>query len=684
VIARPDGHHDLKYLAQLIAREGVTWCSFVPSMLRVLLEQEDIRRHLSPLRIASNSGEALTPDLLERVSDQLDVDFYNIYGPTETSVGIICWKCHRDYEYGTIPIGRPVDNVKVYILDETGSQVPVGAVGELYVGGVAVGRGYLNRPELTRQTFLPDPFSEEAGARMYKTGDRGRYLPDGNIEFLGRADEQIKIRGNRVELGEIETVLGRHPAVVHAVVIAYDNAPGDKRLAAYVVAREAQVSGNADDGQLADDLRRHVRQSLPDYMVPATFLFLDQLPQLSSGKVDRKALPAPTPSAPQRHDQYVAPQTPMEQRLAAVWSELLQLDRVGTDDNFFEIGGHSLLAVRLVARVCSELDIDVPVATLFAEPTLAGFAQYAAAAQRGETADQTVQPAAETESPAPTAERHSSAATTAANSRSRSRETSGATPKCPNSHESGYQQASPRCTDAVEYSPTAGARSLARLRDGGPGTPLFCIHGLGGHVAALMPLAKKLAAQRSVYGFQGRGLDPGQEPHDRIEDMAACYLDEIRRVMAMLDTHFAVARRGVEELNDAAVVRAMVPHLNIRYAEIKRLPIDEQWAFIQEKAQQKAGVPAADIRRLADVCKAHLAAIGQFTPPTYAGPVVLLRATQPRRRLDKRWKMVCPQLQVERVPGNHFNMLRPPHVNTLAERLSHYFPDPAPPGPTST
>jgi thioesterase domain-containing protein len=493
---------------------------------------------------------------------------------------------------------------------------------------------------------------------MYKTGDRARYLPDGNIEFLGRSDDQIKIRGNRVELGEIEAVLRQHPAVAHAVVIDFELTPGDKRLAAYVVPRQSQPCSESGDGQLADDLRRHLKKTLPDYMVPHACLFLDEIPLLVSGKVNRRALPAPASSANQQRGQYVPPNTFLEKRLAAMWSDLLQTDRVGIRDDFFALGGHSLLAVRVIARVRSELKIDMPVAALFAEPTIAGFARRVAAAQQGEI---------------------------------------GARP--------AELQALRQVAASLVARPARGATCLVPLSAGPPGTPLFCIHGMGGHAAGFMPLAMLLAAQRSVYGLQGRGLEPGQEPHDRIEDMASCYLDEIRDVqargpyllagwsmggmialeiarglatdgehvplVAMLDTHLVVTKRDFEELTDAAVMRWALPHLKIPPADIKNLPFDEQWALIEEGAQQ-AGIAADLVRRLANVCRAHLAANSQYTPQTYAGPVVLLRAAQSRGGRDAHWKSICPQLRVEQVPGDHYSMLRKPAVDALAKRLAHY------------
>ncbi|MBD9653175.1 non-ribosomal peptide synthetase, partial [Ensifer sp. ENS09] len=245
-----------------------------------------------------------------------------------------------------IPIGRPISNTQIYILDAYGAPVPLGVVGELYIGGAGVARGYLNRPDLTAERFQLNPFSHDAGSRMYRTGDLARYLQDGNIEFLGRNDHQVKIRGFRIELGEVETRLGEHPAVSEAVVVAREDQTGDKRLVAYIVS----IDDFAEIGDLASMLRAHLAIHLPDYMVPSAFVHLPAFPLTPNGKLDRRALPAPDDEAYARRG-YEAPQGEIEQILAAIWSDLLGVDRVSRNDHFFELGGHSLLAVQLMERL---------------------------------------------------------------------------------------------------------------------------------------------------------------------------------------------------------------------------------------------------------------------------------------------------------------------------------------------
>jgi arthrofactin-type cyclic lipopeptide synthetase C len=269
----------------------------------------------------------------------------NLYGPTETTVDATAWSYSHELTLVNPPIGRPIANTQIYILDEYGDPVAVGVAGELYIGGAGVARGYLNRADLTAEKFLKDPFSSIPDARMYRTGDLGRWLADGNIEFLGRNDYQVKIRGFRIELGEIEARLAEYPGVREAVVIAREDTPGDKRLVAYYT--EA-LGGEFTVG--AEALRTHLSASLPEYMVPAAYVALEFLPLTPNGKLDRKSLPAPELDAYATRG-FEPPEGEIETKLAAIWADVLKLDRVGRHDHFFELGGHSLLAVTLIERM---------------------------------------------------------------------------------------------------------------------------------------------------------------------------------------------------------------------------------------------------------------------------------------------------------------------------------------------
>ena len=277
-----------------------------------------------------------------------------------------------------LSIGRPIANTRIYILDSHRQPVPIGVAGEIHIGGAGVARGYWNRPELTAERFIPDPFAGGVGERMYKTGDLGRWLPDGNIEFLGRNDDQVKIRGYRIELGEIETTLAEHPGVREAVVIAREDTPGEKRLVAYYTA-----SDGSDQTIGAEALRTHLSVTLPEYMVPAAYVRLERMPLTANGKLDRKALPAPEGEAYAVRG-YEAPQGEIETTLAGIWAEMLKVERVGRHDNFFELGGHSLLAVRVVSRIRQVLGVEVAIGDLFARPVVSGFAACVEAAKREE------------------------------------------------------------------------------------------------------------------------------------------------------------------------------------------------------------------------------------------------------------------------------------------------------------
>jgi acyl-coenzyme A synthetase/AMP-(fatty) acid ligase/acyl carrier protein len=362
VMARPDGHRDPQYLQEVIERRGVTTLHFVPSMLQQFVETADPARCGSLLRVVC-SGEALPPALVVRFHGRFPapVGLHNLYGPTEAAVDVSYWPCARTSPVTVVPIGRPVWNTALYVLDAALRPVPVGVPGELYIGGVQVARGYLDRPRLTAERFVPDPFSVQGGARLYRTGDRARWRADGAIEYLGRLDFQVKVRGFRIELGEIEAVLRRHESVADCVVVAREDVPGDQRLVACVVG-----------GVEADELRGHLRGSLPEYMVPAAFVVLGRLPLTPNGKLDRKALPAPEYTADA--DRYVAPRTPTEEVLAGIWAEVLRLERVGVEESFFELGGYSLLATQVVSRVREAFGVELPLRALFEAPTVAGLA----------------------------------------------------------------------------------------------------------------------------------------------------------------------------------------------------------------------------------------------------------------------------------------------------------------------
>ncbi|NOJ91140.1 amino acid adenylation domain-containing protein, partial [Myxococcus xanthus] len=361
-------------------RHGVECLKVVPSHLAALMSGAAPGQVLPTKRLVVG-GEAASWSLLEQVAALAPgCEVHNHYGPTETTVGVLAGRVElprRAESPATVPLGRPMGNTRVYVLDGSLRPVPVGVGGELYVGGAQVTRGYVGRPELTAERYVPDPYSGEAGARMYRTGDKVRWLGDGRLEFIGRTDFQVKVRGFRVEPGEVAAVLRAHPDVQDAVVVAREEVPGDKRLVGYAV-RTARAAPDIAA------LRAFLQQRLPGYMVPSALVVLDALPLTPNGKVDWRALPVPDVSARGPASAYEAPASPMEESLAAVWAHVLRVERVGREDDFFALGGHSLLATQVVARVRAVLGVEVPLRAVFEAPTLRSFAQQVEQATRSQ------------------------------------------------------------------------------------------------------------------------------------------------------------------------------------------------------------------------------------------------------------------------------------------------------------
>ncbi|WP_410575114.1 amino acid adenylation domain-containing protein [Amycolatopsis sp. cmx-4-61] len=363
VPARPGGQRDPAYLARLIAEERVTMAEFVPSMLRVFLD-EPAAATCRGLRHVVCGGEVLDPDLAARAAEVLGATLHNTYGPTEAAVDVTHWRCGP----GSRPrLGRPVWNARIHVLDRFLRLAPVGAPGELYVAGVPLGRGYHGRTALTAERFVADPFGAP-GTVMYRTGDLGRWAPDGTLEFLGRTDDQVKVRGVRIEPGEIETVLRTHPAVTQACVLVRDDAHGDRRLVAYL-ARSGELT--------AAQARRFLAERVPAHLVPSGFVVLDRLPHTASGKIDRQALPAPSEFAPPSSGTPQPPGTELEHRLVAIWADVLGVaaDGLGVADDFFELGGDSILAIRVISRIRAALGYAPSPRQLFDTPTIAELAR---------------------------------------------------------------------------------------------------------------------------------------------------------------------------------------------------------------------------------------------------------------------------------------------------------------------
>ena len=348
--------------ALVTQRTDVLGCT--PTQLRLLFEEGLFSTNTNSPSIILCGGEMIDEDLWQTASAYTHSHFYNVYGPTECTVDTTC--CLIDATPAAPTIGRPLPNVRAYILDAHLNPVPIGVPGELYLGGDAVGRGYLKRPELTAERYIKDPLSDEPDARLYKTGDLARYLPDGNIEYLGRIDSQVKLRGFRIELGEIESLLRQQPSVKDCVAIVREDTPGDQRLVAYIISKDNTVNNN--------ELKNVLMARLPEYMVPSDIVRVDSFPLTSSGKTDRKALPAPDRQRSQAAE-FIAPRNPYEETIASIWRDILSIESLSIHDNFFALGGHSLLGTRIIIHINKRFDTRLPLRNLFESPTIEGLAQ---------------------------------------------------------------------------------------------------------------------------------------------------------------------------------------------------------------------------------------------------------------------------------------------------------------------
>ncbi len=381
VLAKPGGERDLDYLAQFVEEEAITCLDMPPALLQVLLQSPQLGLWES-VRLVLCGGEAVSAELVKNFYERYSIRFVNVYGPTETTVQSTFAEQLQGKE--VIPIGRPVANTQVYVLDERYAPVPVGVVGELLIGGSGLARGYGNRPELTAEKFVPSPFAKTPGERLYRTGDRVRWLADGALEFMGRSDHQVKLRGYRIELGEIESALESHPNVTQSVVLAREDQAGSKHLVAYV------IKGTEVESPKPGELEEYLKARLPEYMVPAVFVELEKWPLSHNGKIDRKRLPQPDLDTFEQ--ECVGPRNPTEETLCHLWQQVLQRERVGIQDNFFKIGGHSLRAAQVIARMRESFKVEIPLRRMFELPTISQLAQ---------AVDQAVQTAGVNGAPSP-------------------------------------------------------------------------------------------------------------------------------------------------------------------------------------------------------------------------------------------------------------------------------------------
>ena len=474
VMAKPDGHKDPAYLAGLIVSERITTTHFVPSMLRVFLAEPSAGATRAVLRRVICSGEELPEDLARTFHEMIGSELHNLYGPTEASVDVTYWPCRPSDPPGPVPIGRPVWNTRIYLLDAGGRPVPPGVPGELHIAGTQVATGYLNRPELTAERFLPDPWGPP-GATMYRAGDLAKWRWDGAIDFLGRADGQVKIRGFRVELGEIETLLNDHPGVRRSAVALIGG-----RLCAYIVG-DLDLAG----------MRTHLAPLVPEHMIPAALTPMDDLPLTPSGKLDRRALPAPAAATSGG-----APRTPAEALVADLFAEVLGVARPGPSDNFFDLGGHSLLAATLIQRLRTAAGVALPLAAIFAAPTVAGLAARLRSA---------LPPASPLAS----------------------------SPSASSPPASSPSSSSPSSPSSSAGSPShEGLGVLLPLRPGAPGPALFAVHPAGGLAWCYAGLLPHLDRSIAVYGLQSRAFtqhSPGlpAAPAEPVQPVAAAAVQPV-------------------------------------------------------------------------------------------------------------------------------------------------------------
>lgn len=629
IVSREVSSDGSRLLSKLTSSDA-TVLQATPATWRMLLEAgwKGSRR----LKVLCG-GEAVSRKLADQLRHKSG-SLWNMYGPTETTI----WSTTTQVQpgAGAVPLGQPIANTQIFILDRVLQPVPVGVAGELHIGGDGLARGYLKRPELTAEKFIANPFSSEPEARLYKTGDLVRYLPDGDIEFLGRIDHQTKIRGFRIELGEIEAVLRQHRGISETVVVVREDNPGDQRLIAYFVAALEPAPSTAA-------LRDFLRERLPEYMVPSAFVKLSAMPLTPNGKVNRRALPSPDHADLAPTERFAAPKDVLESQLVKIWESVLGVRPLGVRHNFFEVGGHSLLAVRMLQRVEQALGKKLPMATLFQAPTIEQLA--ALLRQNG-------------------------------------------------------------------WSPTWS--SLVAIHTEGSKPPFFCVHGAGGNVLRFYDLARHLGSDQPVYGLQARGLAGNALPRTRVEDMAADYIQEIRKVqpegpyflggysfggiIAFEMAQQLTAHRGEQALvvlfDTFCTPHGPLPKKHLSARELTDL-CQSASSTLQRLLQMAPGqrgayisVPARVLRdgirrrvhlmRLPPALKkvrwACERAAKDYTLRVYAGRVILFRSS--RRPLTQfrdphaGWSVYAGQgLEIHEIAGDHDNILLEPQVRVVAEQL---------------
>ncbi|MEG4345416.1 amino acid adenylation domain-containing protein [Microcoleus sp. A003_D6] len=643
VMASPEGHKDPAYLVKAIVQYQITTLHFVPSMLQLFLETPGLKA-CTCLHQVMCSGEALAFDLVERFFTRLpEVKLHNLYGPTEAAVDVTFWECKPDYQDSIVPIGRPIANTQLYILDSDLQPVPIGVSGELHIGGICLARGYLNRPDLTDQKFIPNPFSNSPGDRLYKTGDLARYLSDGNIHYLGRIDNQVKIRGFRIELGEIEAVLSQHPDVRETAVIATENVALGKQLVAYVVCHQQPAPA-------ISDLRRFLKEKLPEYMVPGAFVVLEALPLTSNGKLDRRALANQkwqfASDAGPNETIAVAPRDKLESQVTKIWEKVLAINSIGIRDNFFEVGGHSLLAVRLLAEIEKVFDKKLPLSAIFQSPTVEQLANI---------------------------------------------------------------------LREPEWSSPSESMVVIQPGTGSYKPPLFCIHALGRGLEFYRPLLNYLERSQPILGMSTQIMDEKLAPPNRVEDLAAYYIKEMRTfqphgpyfllgvsfggtvafemarqlddlgekvaLLGLLDTYGPATFKNLSELDRsqrAMKVLRLTPALLMNKVKSNLMGKMQEFTYIRWrilcKLYRAIGRPLPIYLENFTHGELNNEALRHYVAGVYAGRASVFKAVESAAAfgVDRElgWgEVVKGGIEVYDIPSDHLGMLKEPHVGVLGGKL---------------
>ncbi len=640
-------------LPQWLSEREVT-VSFLPTPLAEQVLRQEWPAE-SRLRFLLTGG-----DQLHVYRGEVGFAVVNHYGPTEATVLCTAGAVARRAEVSGVlpPIGRAVANTQVYVLDEWQQLAPRGVVGELYIGGAGVARGYLGRAELTAERFVPDAVSGRRGERLYRTGDLVRYRADGELEYVGRVDQQVKVRGYRIELGEIEAVLREHEAVAESVVVAQRENGHEPRLVAYVT---GAMGAFADEPMVLEELRQMVQVKLPQYMAPTSYVVLPELPLTANGKVDRQQLPA---FSSQDKTNYVAPHDELQLLLVEMWSEILGIEKLGIHDDFFSLNGDSIRGASFIYKLREKLGEPVHVATIFKAPTIARFAE-----------------------------------------------------ELRQEHGTAVERLLGRTTAEVELK-TALWSPLVTLREGYNKQPLFLVHPVGGNIFCYAHLVAALGPECTIYGLQARGLDDGQTPLTQIEEMAAEYLAAIQSVQPVgpyqlagwsmgsliafemarqLDVqHQEVSFLGLIDPTDpeahtdlrddaesvllhfAMDLGLTMDHLTRPLEEVMQLDFDDQLQYLLELAKSAAVVPVdttlAYVRRLFAVFHNNTRAVMTYRAAAYDGEVTIFTAQEqltPTPDQQAAWSNLARAgVQVCSIPGNHYSIIRPPHVQTLAQQLN--------------